>query len=96
MSPIIPPDQNPWRIPSEPPGFVTVRQSPTGDYEVILRPGASPVDLTSALLAVSVNTVFTDAYGDVDVLMLFRSISGTPPALLPAGIGNPPGMPAMR
>jgi hypothetical protein len=61
---IISPDPTgPWRTPSVPPAFVTVRQSPTGDYEVILRPGASPVDLTSALLAVSVDTVLTDAYG---------------------------------
>jgi uncharacterized repeat protein (TIGR03917 family) len=89
--PIIPPDPaGPWRTPSEPPAFVTVRQSSTGDYEVIIRPGASPVDLTSALLAVAVDTVFTDAYGDVDVLLLFRSIAGTPPALLPTGVGQPP------
>ncbi len=93
--PIIPPDHGPWRTPSSQPRFVTVRQSHSGDYEVTVRPGADPFDLTSALTAVPVDAVFTEALGDVDVVLIFRAIPGTP-ALLPTGFGNPPVIPAMR
>ncbi len=95
MTPIIPPGHGPWRTPSGQPRFVTVRQSHSGDYEVTVRPGADPFDLTSALTAVPVDAVFTEALGDVDVVLIFRAIPGTP-ALLPAGLGHPPRIPAMR
>ncbi|WP_322756371.1 hypothetical protein [Frankia sp. Cas3] len=93
--PIIPPDHGPWRTPSGQPRFVTVRQSHAGDYEVTVRPGADPFDLTSALATVPVDAVFTEALGDVDITLIFRAIPDSP-ALLPVGIGHPPAIPAMR
>ncbi|ONH37486.1 hypothetical protein [Protofrankia sp. BMG5.30] len=93
--PIIPPDHGPWRTPSSQPPFVTVQRSHSGDYAVTVRPGADPVDVSSALGAVPVDTVFTEAFGDVDITLIFRAIPGTS-ALLPAGIGDPPRIPAMR
>ncbi|WP_371390928.1 hypothetical protein [Protofrankia sp. BMG5.30] len=93
--PIIPPAHGPWRTPSGQPPFVTVRRSHTGDWEVTVRPGADPVDVSSALVALPVDTVFTEALGDVDIILIFRMIPGSP-ALLPKGIGNPPVIPAMR
>ncbi len=93
--PIIPPGHGRWPTPSDQPRFVTVRQSHSGDWEVTLRPGTDPVDLGSALVALPVDSVFTEACGDIDITLIFRTIPGTP-AMVPAGIGNPPAIPAMR
>ncbi len=93
--PIIPPDHGPWRTPSNQPPFVTVQRSHSGDWKVTIRPGADPADLSSALVAVPVDTVFIEAFGDVDITLIFRMIPGSP-ALLPPGIGDPPRIPAMR
>jgi uncharacterized repeat protein (TIGR03917 family) len=52
-----------------------------GDRELTIRPGADALDLVAALAAIPAGAIFTDHFGDVDIVLVFRQNPAGPPAL---------------
>ncbi|WP_239330143.1 hypothetical protein [Frankia sp. CiP3] len=91
MTPIIPPDLDPPRDPSDGQPFVRLDTPGHGYYEMTVKPGADPFDLARTAVRIPTDAVFVEALGDVDVVLVFRAIPGTafpatrPPHRGPAG-----------
>jgi uncharacterized repeat protein (TIGR03917 family) len=81
--PIFPPSGNPWRNPYEGRPLATVRQTQHGDHEVTIQPGADVADLVEVLGRVPATSIFTEHYGDVDAVLVFRPIPGVPAGAAP-------------
>jgi uncharacterized repeat protein (TIGR03917 family) len=75
---IFPPSGNPWRTPSGDADLVSVKVTRGGDREVTIRPGADAADVATALGAVPADAVFTDHYGEIDAVLVFRPIPDVP------------------
>src|SRR5262245_59756890 len=91
---ILPPSSGPWRSPPGDPGLVHIHTTRHGDREITLRPGAAPADITTAMTALPEHSFFTEAFGDVDLVLVFRVVPDDPaavPAVIPTG---PPSAPA--
>ncbi|WP_322748429.1 MULTISPECIES: hypothetical protein [unclassified Frankia] len=89
--PIIPPGHGPWRSPSADEPFVSMHRTNHGDYEVTVRPGADGFDLARVLVTLPMEAVFTEAFGDVETILIFRTPTGTrvpAPAGAPTADGN--------
>ena len=82
-----------WRTPSsgESP-LVAARTTSTGDHELTIRLGADIGDLVAVLTSLPADAFFTEHYGDVDAILVFRPVPGVP-ATAPAG-DTPPAGPA--
>ncbi|TCJ33330.1 hypothetical protein [Parafrankia sp. BMG5.11] len=65
-----------WRTPGngENP-LVSVRATDTG-YELLVRPGADVGDLMAILAGLPVDAFFTEHFGDVDAVLVFRRVPG--------------------
>jgi uncharacterized repeat protein (TIGR03917 family) len=66
---------------------------PETGFEITLRPGAAPDDLADRLRLIPPTMLFTEAFGDLDLVLVFR---GEPGASAPAGGLTPPRPPARR
>jgi uncharacterized repeat protein (TIGR03917 family) len=85
---ILPPAHGPWRTPSDGDDLVHVHTTRHGDREITIRPGADPADVSSAMTTLPVASFFTEAFGDVDVTLVFRTVPDDPaavPAIAPTG-----------
>ncbi|WP_239381477.1 hypothetical protein, partial [Frankia sp. CIT1] len=71
---IFPPASNPWRTPYGDEALACAQQNHHGDHEVTVKPGADVADLVAALGTIPTNSIFVEAYGDVDTVLLFRRI----------------------
>jgi uncharacterized repeat protein (TIGR03917 family) len=73
---IFPSSGNPWRTPREGQPLTSARQNQHGDHEVTVKPGADVAELVGVLGTIPANSIFTEAYGDVDTVLVFRRIPG--------------------
>ncbi|WP_076843223.1 MULTISPECIES: hypothetical protein [Protofrankia] len=90
--PIIPPDLDPPRDPSDGQPFVRLDAPGHGYYEMTVKPGADPFDVARIAIAIPHSAVFVEALGDVDVVLVFRVIPGsTLPATAPPPRPHPTG-----
>ncbi|CAO5228351.1 hypothetical protein [Frankia sp. AgKG'84/4] len=78
-----------WRTPGDDHPLISARADHNGDHAVILRPGADIGDLVALLTTLPPAAFFTEHFGDVDVVLIFRPVPGDP-ATVPAGETNPP------
>jgi uncharacterized repeat protein (TIGR03917 family) len=85
---ILPPASGPWRTQSDGGDLVHVRTTRHGDREVTIRPGADRADVSSAMATLPVAALFAEAFGDVDVTLVFRAVpdeQAIVPATVPTG-----------
>nr|WP_238428327.1 hypothetical protein [Frankia nepalensis] len=67
--------------------MVTIHTRRDGDRELTIRPGADAIDLVAALAALPPGAIFTEHFGDLDVVLVFRHNPAGPPefdGVLPA------------
>jgi uncharacterized repeat protein (TIGR03917 family) len=64
-------------------------------FEITLRPGAAPDELADRLRVIPASMVFTEAFGDVDVVLVFRGEPGAPAPAAPVA-PRPDSGPARR
>jgi uncharacterized repeat protein (TIGR03917 family) len=86
MGIVRPSSGNPWRDPGESRPLATAGQNSQGDHELTLQPGAEVKDLVGALGAVPTSSIFTEQFGDVTAVLVFRTIPGAQAEAAP----NPP------
>jgi uncharacterized repeat protein (TIGR03917 family) len=72
-----------WRTPGGDSPLVSVHATDTG-HELTVRPGADVGDLVAILAGLPVDAFFTEHFGDVDAILVFRNVP-TDPALVRAG-----------
>ncbi|WP_007508761.1 hypothetical protein [Pseudofrankia saprophytica] len=73
-----------WRTPGDDSPLVSTQTTDTG-HELTIRPGADVGDLVAILADLPPDAFFTEHFGDIDVVLVFRHLPGTP-ALVPAGV----------
>jgi uncharacterized repeat protein (TIGR03917 family) len=78
-------DHGAWRTPGEDLPFVSVQPTDTG-HELTIRPGADIGDLVAILADLPPEAFFTEHFGDVDAVLVFRIIPAAG-ALVPAIVG---------
>ncbi len=93
MMPIIPPDLDLPRDPSDGQPFVRLNAPGHGYYEMTVKPGADPFDIARTAVTIPTDTIFVEALGDVDIVLVFRAIPGaarpaTPPPHGPGPAGG--------
>jgi len=71
-----------WRTPGEDSPLVSVHATSTG-HELTIRPGADIGDLVAIFVDLPADAFFTEHFGDVDAVLVFRNIPEAP-ALVPA------------
>ncbi|WP_131764620.1 hypothetical protein [Candidatus Protofrankia californiensis] len=81
-----------WRTPGGDSPLVAVRATDTGGHELTIRPGADVGDLVAVLTDLPPDAFFTEHFGDVDAVLIFRCVPGAP-AAVPA-VPNPSTGPA--
>jgi uncharacterized repeat protein (TIGR03917 family) len=81
-----------WRTPGGDSPLVATHKTNTGDHELTIRPGADVGDLAAILANLPADAFFTEHYGDVNAVLVFRQVPGLP-AMVPAN-GNPSTDPA--
>ncbi|KPM54686.1 hypothetical protein ACG83_14540 [Frankia sp. R43] len=81
-----------WRTPGGDSPLVASHTTSTGDHELTIRPGADVGDLVAILATLPADAFFTEHFGDVDAVLVFRQVPGLP-AMVPAN-GNPAADPA--
>jgi len=62
-----------WRTPDESSPLVSVHATATG-HELTIRPGADIGDLVAILADLPAEAFFTEHFGDVDAVLVFRNI----------------------
>jgi uncharacterized repeat protein (TIGR03917 family) len=72
-----------WRTPGEDSALVAVHATALG-HELTIRPGADIGDLVAILVGLPADAFFTEHFGDVDAVLVFRNVPGAD-ALVPAG-----------
>jgi uncharacterized repeat protein (TIGR03917 family) len=75
-------DHGAWRTPAESSPLVSVHATATG-VELTIRPGADIGDLVAILADLPAEAFFTEHFGDVDAILVFRNIPAAG-ALVPA------------
>ncbi|WP_045875085.1 hypothetical protein [Pseudofrankia sp. DC12] len=80
-----------WRTPGGNSPLVAVHATATG-HELTIRPGADIGDLAAILADLPADAFFTEHFGDVDAVLVFRNVPEDP-ALVRAG-ATPPAEPA--
>ncbi len=88
---IFPSSGSPWRNPHEGRPLATAHRTQRGAYEVTMQPGADVADLAAVLDALPHDSIFTEHYGDVDVVLVFQPL---PPAEVGATHPEAPATPA--
>ncbi|WP_018635886.1 hypothetical protein [Parafrankia elaeagni] len=81
-----------WRTPGGDSPLVATHVTHTGDHELTIRPGADVGDLVAILATLPADAFFTEHFGDVDAVLVFRQVPGLP-AMVPAN-GKPSADPA--
>ncbi len=72
-----------WRTPGDDSPLVAVHATAHG-HELTIRPGADIGDLVAILADLPADAFFTEHFGDVDAILVFRNVPGAD-ALVPAG-----------
>jgi len=72
-----------WRTPGDDAPLVSAQATDTG-HELTIRPGADVGDLVAILVDLPTDAFFTEHFGDIDVVLVFRHVPGAS-ALVPAG-----------
>jgi uncharacterized repeat protein (TIGR03917 family) len=67
-----------WRTPGGDAPLVAVSVTGTGDHELAIRPGADVGDLVAILGTLPADAFFTEHFGDVDAVLVFRQVPGLP------------------
>ncbi|ABW14891.1 conserved hypothetical protein [Parafrankia sp. EAN1pec] len=81
-----------WRTPGGDSPLAATRTTDSGDHTLTIRPGADVGDLAAVLGAMPADAVFSEHFGDVDLVLIFRQDPGVS-AIVPAG-ANPSAGPA--
>ncbi|EFC83302.1 hypothetical protein [Parafrankia sp. EUN1f] len=81
-----------WRTPGGDSPLVASRVTGAGDHELTIRPGADVGDLVAILATLPADAFFTEHFGDVNAVLVFRQVPGLP-AMVPAR-GEPSADPA--
>jgi|GEM_PF-6336585 len=72
---------------------VTFAWSLNEGFAITLRPGAAPADLADLLRLIPAGVVFTEAFGDLEVVLAFRGEPGPPPPPAASPPSDPPPAP---
>lgn len=81
-----------WRTPGDDHPLISTRVDHNGEHELTIRPGADIGDLVALLATLPPDAFFTEHFGDVDAVLIFRPVPGLP-ATTPAD-GKPSADPA--
>ncbi|WP_018506241.1 hypothetical protein [Parafrankia discariae] len=66
-----------WRTPGDGDSpLIAARTLDTGEHELTIRPGADVGDLVAILGTLPADAFFTEHFGDVDAVLVFRQVPG--------------------